>query len=367
MSCRHQDHRDHTTPMVITGQHADPPPDDHPEKCRGCLPCPKRHCTVCNTHLLAGEEQACIDCQAQVRRDLNAALDYAALLPDHALDAARDGHLTAADPIPGGEALVMMSRGSEGLTELDPENLLPPSYVLGWWEAHLRDHLDLDSIRPAWQRRPAATLLGAHRFLNDHLTWAAIHHPGFHALAHDLAQLRIRLEELLRAGDAPALGVPCFTCGTRLERDYRRPKPCACGPRPRPPHAAHHRDDVCCLGCAIELRWELAHHTCDQGGLNVTEVDSAYTGWHCPKCKRRYRPGEYQLAVRSTHDKVAQYRRLDDAARLTGAKPGTIKMWASRRHVRKGRDDSGRVTYNLGDIRARLAEQEQPTADSSNR
>jgi hypothetical protein len=365
LTCRHQDPRDHATPMVVKDQHADPPPGDHSARCKGCLPCPRHHCTVCNIHLLPGEQQTCTDCLAQTRRDLNAIVDNAALLPDHALDAAHDGHLVASDPIPGGDALVMMSRGSEGLSDTGDtaaaDEPLPPSYVLAWWEEQLREHLALASRAPAWRRRPAATLVGAHRFLNEQLTWAAANHPGFHALATDLRRLRAHLDELLRAGDAPAQGVPCFTCGTHLEREYRRPRPCKCGPRPRPPHTAHHRVDLCCLGCVIELRWWITHHTHDQGGL---KVDDPYADWHCPRCNVSYRPGQYQRAVKDTYIKNAGTLPVTELAERTGIPAGTIRRWASGRTTThkgevikippqlrpRGRTPDGRKTYLVEDV-----------------
>lgn len=358
MTCRHIDSRDHTTLVVTLAAHADPLPAGHPDQCRGCAPCPRRHCTVCATHLGTDELQTCTDCLGQARRDLAQILDLVALLPAHALRGATHSHLVAADPIPGSDALVLLGRGSEGLAEdgSTQVDLDPPAWTLAWWEENFRDRLGLDSRIPAWRRRADRTLIDAHTFLVQHLGWAASNHPGFHVLAADLKRSRAQLEELLHAGDQPAEGVACFTCGTTLERQYRDPKRCSCGPRPRCSHAAHHRRDLCCLGCATELRWELRHATCDQGGLAETDP---HVGWACPRCKRTYSPGEYQLAVKARHDDVAEYRRLDDCVRLTGAKRGSIQGWASgdEPKVRKRRDTSGRVTYNLADIRTRLAAQ----------
>lgn len=367
MTCRHQDRHDPASPIVTTGAHVDPLPADHDADCSGCRPCDREHCTRCSTHL-DDEIQTCTECRAQARRDLRAVIDLAAMLPDHARNAAHDGRLIAAEwrkVGPGGDATAMMSRGSEGLSDPDAldDEPSPPSFVLGWWEEQWREQLGLDSQRPVWQRRPEHTVASAFRFLDQHLTWAAANQPGFAVFARDLHSLRRHLEELLRAGDEPLHGVACFDCGATLERDYRPPKPCTCGPRPRlEPHThlqPHNRTDVCCLGCANYLRWQLAleaweatHRDHDQGGLADTDP---HAGWHCPRCRRHYSAGEYQLAIKARHDEVARYRRLDDAARITGAKPGTIKVWATRNRVRRRRDGSGRVTYNVPDIRARLA------------
>lgn len=377
MSCHRPNLADRTE-IVVRGKHTDDCPG--PDQCNGCQPCgkpPARHCSVCTRHLDTTELGTCIDCLAQARRNLIAIVELAALLPDHALQGSRSsngsGHLAAADPIPGGDALVLMSRGSEGLQDdvglIDAD---PPAWILGWWDEEIRTRLglELNTPLPAWQyHRPATTLVQSQKFLHTQLAWAAANHPGFHTLADDLTRTRRHLEELLHAGELPAEGVACFTCGHTLERDYRPPTPCTCGPRPNPPHIRNHANrDVCCLGCAAIMRWELGHLAtydvdehgdeilvspgCDQGGL---EHDDPYSDWHCPRCKRKYSPGEYQLAVKARHDQVAEYRLLEDAIRITGAKRGSIQGWASKGAVRRRRDGSGRTTYNLADIRSRLA------------
>lgn len=354
MTCRHMPYERDI--VVVAGKHVDPCAatwnTDLDGTCPGCWPCDQapadRHCGICCHHLDASELQTCTDCLGKTRRALLDVVDLATLLPDQALDAAHDGHLAAADPIPGGDALVMMSRGSEGLTDDDPENLLPPSYVLAWWEEELRDRLGLDSRRPAWQRRPAAALAHASRFLDHQLTWAAAHYPAFHALARDLRRTRHQLEDLLRAGTDPLTGVPCFLCSTTLQRASRDPKPCACGPRPRPPHVQSHADtSTCCLGCATLMRWELQHADCDQGG--VTDTDP-FAGWACPRCKRTYNPGEYQLAISVLHSAHAPALPATELAERIGVSPSTIYTWANRGHIaRRGRAADGRMTYDVDD------------------
>lgn len=347
MTCRHLDRLDHTSPVVTAGAHVDPLPVDHPDGCRGCAPCDRRHCTVCTIHLELDELQTCIDCLGQARRDLNAILELAALLPAHALHAADHGHLAAAAPIPGADALVLLGRGSEGLAEDSSTQveLDPPSWTLGWWEEAIRERRGLDSRLPTWQRRADRTLVDAHAFLSEHLGWAAAHDPGFHSLAADLKRSRHQLEELLRAGDAPLAGVACFSCGATLERDYRPPTPC------------WHHFEAKANGLTLPQLWRRypdvrrEHEACDQGGL--TSLDP-HDGWACPRCHRAYSAGEYQLAVKARYDEVAEYRLLPDVLRLTGAKRGSVQGWATKGHVRRRRDDSGRVTYNVPDVRARL-------------
>jgi hypothetical protein len=107
-----------------------------------------------------------------------------------------------------------------------------------------------------------------------------------------------------------------------------------------------HYPGLCCLAC----RWDERHRRCDQGGL----IDPDRTvGWHCPRCKRDYTAGEYALAVRAAYDEHADYRTQTDCTQLTGVPRGTIQGWASRGQVRRRRDESGRTTYNVHDIRSR--------------
>ena len=351
-TCRRRDPLDRTSPIVIKGRHTDPLPEDHHEDCRGCEPCTQRHCTVCSTHLFGVELQTCIDCLAETRRTVQAIADLAVLLPGHAAHAARDGRLAAAAPIPGSDALVLLVGGSPGYSETGDgdDGLEPMSWVLGWWEDALRQWLGLGRAYPT-NAEPRRTVSAAHAFLLQHLSTAADTYPGFATMHRDLTRLRTTLESVLHAGEAPDHGVGCFDCGSTLERDYRRPRRCGCGPRPYPAHVAHHRTDVCCNGCATILRWELQHASCDQGGLTSTDL---HAGWHCPRCARAYTPAEYQLALRARYDEVAEYRLLADTIRLTGAKRGSIEGWASKGLVRRRRDGSGRVTYNVPDVRARL-------------
>jgi hypothetical protein len=304
--------------------------------------CDHRHCEVCHRHLEAAEIGTCWLCIGRVRRDLVAIVDLVAMLPEHALRAASHGRLVAAEPIPGGDAIVMLGRGSEGLSEDgttnvgDPE---PPAWILGWWEEVFRQSLSLGSRRPPWQRPADATIADAQEFLGNHLEWAAHYHAGFHRFARDLAGCRRHLESLLHAGDAPMEGVACFECGETLRRDYRAPRPCSCPARP-------------VSGPGVSA-WDRNHADHDQGGLSNPDPDY---GWYCPRCTREYSPGEYRLAVAAAYDAAADFRTQADVTRLTGCPRGTVQGWATRGKVRRKKDSSGRVTYSVSDVRERMAE-----------
>lgn len=315
--------------------------------------CGYRHCVVCARHLDAGELATCWSCVGRVRRDLIAIVDLVALLPGHALQSALHGRLAAAEPIPGGDALVMLGRGSEGLSDdaaTNPGDPEPPAWVLGWWEEMWREALVLGSKMPAWRRRPDETIATASVFLNDHLDWAAHYFSGFHVFADDLGKTRRHLEALLHAGEAPMEGVSCFGCGETLQREYRAPKPCSCPPRPhcQIQRQQHPRAEGC-PGC----EWDELHRGHDQGGLANPDPDY---GWHCHRCQREYSPGEYRLAVSAAYDAAADFRTQTDVTRLTGCPRGTVQGWASRGQIRRRKDSSGRVTYSVSDVRARLAE-----------
>lgn len=269
------------------------------------------------------------------------------MLPAHALWSARHGKLAAADPIPGGDAIVMLSRGSEGLSDdgmSNPGDPEPPAYVLGWWEERWRTDLGLASLRPAWQRRADRTLTQAYVFLDTHLSTAAQQLAGFAQFARSLSDMRRHLESLLSAGDAPIRGVQCFRCRQTLEREYRNPVEC------RHVLEAHRAG----LGYAEWLRTLASypvlageHASCDQGGL--LDPDPV-VGWHCPRCRRTYSPGEYALALKAAADEHAEALPATELAVRLGVSAATVWSWAHRGFVRRrGRGADRRTLYDVAD------------------
>src|SRR4051794_14915488 len=76
---------------VIPDQHHDAcigaGPEWHPPRvwrtCRGCEPCPRRHCILDGRHLEPTEMQTCPECLGKVRRDLIAIVDLLTIAAGH--------------------------------------------------------------------------------------------------------------------------------------------------------------------------------------------------------------------------------------------------------------------------------------------
>lgn len=199
-------------------------------------------CGVCRHRLGTDELATCRACVADVRAHLLAVEATYGLLP--ALlgvlgsNAPQPGQVRASErPLPGGDVLVLLARGSNALEALrrlrqaeavgkphdeppwgaDDAGNDPPSaaYELGRW---------VDDWR-LLRREPvgghAATVPGAVDYLLARLPWAASHHPGFAEFTLDVKVLRRRLERAAGLDDRPErAGVPCFDCRGDLERPY---------------------------------------------------------------------------------------------------------------------------------------------------
>lgn len=344
------------------GRHDDPLPKGHPVDCAGCLPCRHRHCGVCCAHLDETEIGTCVLCTGQARRNLMDIADLYGLLPEHIVSAARNAHLIAADPIPGGDALVHLGHGSWG-DEDDGETWNAgdpdvPVYLLGWWASTWRRSLNLppghyadiprhlwgDNHLRQWRPSPDIVLDRAYRFLMTNLGWAARNLPVFWTFSREIERVRYQLEDLLSAGLRNAHGVSCFGCGTTLEREYRPPMPCR--------HAVEaERTGVTTqqwlrvLDSYPELGIE--HDACDQGGLKDPASD---TGWYCPRCRREYSTGEYTLAVKAAYAEHAPVLNATELADRLDVTAVTVWQWAQRGHVRRrGRSSDGRTLYDVGD------------------
>lgn len=233
-------------------------------------------CGVCRHQLGVDERATCRACVADTHRHLDAVQAAYGLLPGLlgvlGSNAPQPGRGRAAErPGPGGDVLVLLGPGGNGLAALrrlraaeasgarhdeppwgtDDRAGDPPSaaYELGRWVDDWR------RVRGEPARRVPAGVDAAAAYLRRHMSWAASRHPGFGEFAADLVALRRRLERVAGLEDRPErAGVACFDCGGDLERPY--------GP----------------LGRADD--------------------------WTCRRCRRVYDQAGYLLAVRATLEEV---------------------------------------------------------------
>lgn len=247
--------------------------------------------------------------------------------------------------LPGGDALaarahvaspeawehVFEAREGRGLdvshvAEEDDGDEPPLQTLLFWSEQWRTEHGYLLDGRP--------TIASEANFIRWCLPWAWDNEPHFEDMAEDVRTVVGRLEAILAAGKRNLRGVPCFDCGADLERKSHDP---------RTIRRCNGHDGVC----------HIPHERCphDRGGLRDE--------WKCPGCDRTYTLADYARAVGNAHYAFAEYLTLDDAAARTGAKAGTIKVWATRGRVAKRLDkESGRMMYRVADIEERLADSE---------
>jgi hypothetical protein len=356
-----------TTPRVVVGQHRD---DCGDLACLGCLKCPENHCVCCcKEHATNAHPLTCADCVKATREDLAAIVELARHLRDQAANAGNDGRLLAAAPIPGGDAMVLMSPSGEGDIQVrqamhtvnEADRLEQPDR-----KKHAFDHLDdesrgdpepplllLANLEDIWRdtlgqpkAQGRATIRGSAGYLDQQLTWAAqrpdIDMPDF---AATLRRMRGRLEDTLQDGKRSETGAPCISCGTELtHRANDRQDTCDCPPRK--PHTRHelHPFDHCCLQCRVDAK----HQRHDQGGLRDE--------WLCRGCERRYDESEYKdRVVALTYAQHAPARISADLTARYDLKPATLRKWVERGKVRRrGRNLEGKLLYDVGDVEKHL-------------
>lgn len=274
-------------------------------------------CHVCDRHDLAeGERQTCVYCLGRARANLLALVDAWALLPAELTDrggTSFDPIPTGAreTPIPGGEALVLLTGGN--LTAADPyvlpgDPISPLPVLAAWvsdWRARFGTHDDLvtDEAGAIDRAHNLAELVG---YLDRMLGWAAQHHPDFAGFCSDTHRLRTRIEAVthtLEPIDRGA-GIPCPECGEPLIRYYGDPQPCPHvtqdGPEsPREPISGvwrrygtpppRRRAQNGAQGSDSAELWQPCG--CDQGGRRDT--------WRCPNraCGRSVDDRQYHFAL----------------------------------------------------------------------
>jgi hypothetical protein len=375
-------HHDRTLEQRVTRDHGQACPTRTGGTCPGtdgCTPCTAPHCTTCNrNHLDNTHPLTCPDCIGHTRDDLLEVLWLCRHLRNQAARAGRNGRLAAAAPIPGADAMVMLARAGADLDDLiwrpdldddhHPDDPVPPLLPLAAWAQQWATwHHHQTPARP--------TVSGIVGYLTNHLTGMAqaVDGPDWTRFAHDIADLRRRLEGVLHDERDPERGVSCFECGDTLVRKFGRPQAC----RHRTPADAHvdriragaqaarvFLDDVLPtypeLGppsyadrkaarrtpTAAELAATRAPcprciaSTTGQGGILDPSVGQS---WECVGCRKLYTPGEYGNAVRRdlleggpdgdgwTHIGMA----AEAASTMTGyvIAEGTVRKWMDRGRV----------------------------------
>ncbi len=278
-----------------------------------------RLCTVCTRSLAEHDPaMACERCLTRTREQLASVLMLYTELPSH-LGHARSqvydrGRAGGSDgrPLPGGDVLVLLGGGSEGLAE-DGEtsrdsDVSSVAYELHWWQLDWQERRgDTPDPRPRSNR---TIVHHASRYLDTRARWAAQQHPGFDEFASDVRRLHAALERATaRVRTAAKANAQCFDCGGDLVR------------------------------------------LVNEAGLEEDRVT-------CAQCHETYDPARYALALKA---KVEEGSRLDVAGEVY-ATPAvvastldrteqTIRNWLARGLLR--REDRGGVVYvSVGDARA---------------
>lgn len=361
-------HRDRNLDQRVTRAHRDDCPTHNGHPCPGrdgCAPCTAHHCVLCTRrHLDNTHPLTCPDCIAQVREDLHEIRWLCRHLRWQATRGGHDGRLTAAAPIPGGNAMVLIARAGadgdqlrtfRGFT-LDHHNddhhardvihpLLPLVALEQTWRTYF-GHTHRTDMRPAGQNHARASVTAVApvtaitHYFADHLhTMAqAVDGPDWQGFARDIATLRRQLEAVLHDEQEPEQGVPCFECGDRLVRRFGKPRPCR-HVREAQGAGVTVTQWVYTLSTYPELDED--HGRCrDQGGI---ENPDAGQSWECIGCRKHYTPGEYANAVRAhllqggpdgdgwTHIAMA----AEAASTMTGylIAPATVRRWMDRTKV----------------------------------
>jgi hypothetical protein len=246
----------------------------------------------CGWSLRDTEPRTCGRCVRRAGELLAGVVCMFAELPEHLghLRVAMGGGTRPADdgrPLPGGDVLVLMSWGSEGLSDNGEtiKDTDPPSVAaeLGYWAAEWSER------RGQPQRfglSPARVVLNASQYLTAHTRWAADTHPFFTQYHSDLRALHARLERATGRFIAPEkANAECFDCSGKLVR-------------------------------LVDERTGLASD-------DVT----------CRDCERAYSPAAYQLALRHAWEAVEAWVEQATAARLSGRALNVIGNWIARGHV----------------------------------
>lgn len=292
------------TPRALRDRHGNTCEDDG---CRGCVPCPDAHCIICGIEHV--DQRVCPKCIGETRDDLAQIRRMFARLHSQTVDGGNEGKLEAARPIPGGEAMVMLSPGSHhGFLEYESAaDHMPTELLLASWEDDWRSMAGTPT-------EELATVPDTVAYFDEHLSHMAQHHDAFDDFAGEIRQHRAHLEDVLHDGERIETGAPCKVCGRPLERNY---------------------------------------------GLQAKD-DS----WWCDRCKDIISPDEYAEHVARDSRRFALWLTVVDMTKEHRITRGSLTGWAAKGHVRKKRDvNLGRMVYNVEDAKARRDREDGDKAD----
>lgn len=193
---------------------------------------------------------------------------------------------------------------------------LHPLLVLATWEDVIREELDQPSDLRATVKRAADYIRGKVDWMlgtdeNDDINFI-----GIDALATDLRKCKAMLEDVLKDGVRADTGAPCIECGKPLVKVWR--------------------------DSATADRWCCKNRDCCYLNETVT-------------------PDQYKQAVKAGYLANSDRLTATDMAEAYRIKAGTLTGWASKRLVRKrGKDDSGRILYDVADALKQRDRNEQP-------
>lgn len=302
-------------------------------------------CAVCSLSLTEHEPQTCADCllkTGQTLAGIGLLYDELPAMLGHLKSPSFDGERPAADdgrPLPGGDALVLLGPGSEGLAEDgtttkqgDPGSV---AFELGWWAAEWAGERGDTLVLSG--RRMAGQVHGALDYLARHMRWAANTHQAFAEFASDLNVLHGTLERATaRDTVTPVAEAECFDCSSDLIREMRPPNRCR-HERPQfPPSRVVVNGQIVDVALpdrrseyeTAQQTYEQEHGRCQQGGY----VDT----WKCRGCGRVYQWTEYILALRSRVEDGKARLRHDgwgtprQVAEVLQSSVETVRTWGKR-------------------------------------
>lgn len=281
-------------PRSVKGRHEEGCAD---EACWGCAACNEAHCRVCR---VAHTDGTCAECMAETRGALWQIVNLTGALPAEAIAKGVDSEAAmlwgpATDWERWGhvQASIRVGRLPADWCEV-ADNERHPLFVLGQWDACVREVLDHDE--PAER----VTIGEAAKYLDMQLTYlGGFDDLPFEELARDLRACVAHLEAVLHDGEQRDTGAPCMTCRVPLVRE-----------------------------------WGLL---------------AAADGWRCPRCKEFRTDQEYRLNYAEVHMSHADWITAAEVELLTGIKPATLRKRVERKEL-TSRRDSGRVVYQAARI-----------------